>query len=231
MDETMEVTPSEEYGNVPVDSPSEEIQSVEPTEETVSDEPSESEEELYDLPDGRKVDAETLSREWKENFYPEYTRKSQELAKAKNENLPINNETPYADPEWQPETYAELIEITKQELRADMERERLAEIQHREAIENTVVSQLDQVKSMDPNVNENALFIHATKYKFNDLTLAYQNMKDMNRMVKDVQQTTVNNIAKRNDPVSIPSGSSSQPLNPSHYATAVDYLKALKGMR
>lgn len=36
-------------------------------------------EELFELPDGRKVDKETLSKEWKENFYPEFTRRSQKL--------------------------------------------------------------------------------------------------------------------------------------------------------
>lgn len=38
------------------------------------------EENLFELPDGRKVDALTLSKEWKENFYPEFTRRSQALA-------------------------------------------------------------------------------------------------------------------------------------------------------
>jgi predicted NAD-dependent protein-ADP-ribosyltransferase YbiA (DUF1768 family) len=38
------------------------------------------EKELYELPDGRKVDSATLSKEWKENFYPEFTRRSQKLA-------------------------------------------------------------------------------------------------------------------------------------------------------
>jgi len=40
-------------------------------------------EELFDLPDGRKVPAEELSKEWKENFYPEFTRRSQQLAEFK----------------------------------------------------------------------------------------------------------------------------------------------------
>ena len=31
---------------------------------------------LYETPDGRQVDAETLQREWKDNFLPEFTRKS-----------------------------------------------------------------------------------------------------------------------------------------------------------
>jgi predicted NAD-dependent protein-ADP-ribosyltransferase YbiA (DUF1768 family) len=38
------------------------------------------EKELFELPDGRKVDSTTLSKEWKENFYPEFTRRSQKLA-------------------------------------------------------------------------------------------------------------------------------------------------------
>src|SRR4029079_11164306 len=33
--------------------------------------------ELYELPDGRKVDAQTLQKEWKTNFLPDYTKKSQ----------------------------------------------------------------------------------------------------------------------------------------------------------
>jgi len=40
-------------------------------------------EELFSLPDGRKVPAEELSKEWKENFYPEFTRRSQQLAEFK----------------------------------------------------------------------------------------------------------------------------------------------------
>ena len=36
--------------------------------------------ELFELPDGRKVDAKTLSHEWKENFYPEFSRRSNKLS-------------------------------------------------------------------------------------------------------------------------------------------------------
>lgn len=39
-----------------------------------------SEQELFELPDGRKVDASSLSKEWKEKFYPEFTKRSQELS-------------------------------------------------------------------------------------------------------------------------------------------------------
>lgn len=44
------------------------------------------EKELFELPDGRKVDSSTLSKEWKENFYPEFTRRSQQLADIKRTN-------------------------------------------------------------------------------------------------------------------------------------------------
>jgi len=44
------------------------------------------EKELFELPDGRKVDSTTLSKEWKENFYPEFTRRSQKLADIERQN-------------------------------------------------------------------------------------------------------------------------------------------------
>jgi len=44
-----------------------------------------SEQDTFELPDGRKVDASTLSKEWKDNFYPEFTRRSQELSKLRKE--------------------------------------------------------------------------------------------------------------------------------------------------
>ena len=47
------------------------------------------EKELFELPDGRKVDSATLSKEWKENFYPEFTRRSQKLAEIERANKEI----------------------------------------------------------------------------------------------------------------------------------------------
>lgn len=43
----------------------------------------ETQDELYELPNGEKVDAQTLSKKWKEEFYPEFTRRSQALAEFK----------------------------------------------------------------------------------------------------------------------------------------------------
>lgn len=231
-DETIEVVvPSEEGGNgLPTETPKEEPSTVAPTEPTEPTEPVEPKEELYELPDGRKVDAETLSKEWKENFYPDYTRKSQELAKVKTE--PINNKTtednPYADPEYVPQSYEELLQIAEERaLKAFEEKER-AKIEERQAIESEVVSQLNEVKALDPNLNESSLFLHATKYGFQDLRKAYENMKDMNAVIKKTQVTTAQNIAKRNDPVSVSPGATGQRPNPSDFATARDYLRSIK---
>ncbi|HBZ37384.1 MAG TPA: hypothetical protein DEO59_02530, partial [Balneola sp.] len=62
-----EATPSPEETPTPVEGET-------PTEVT-PEEPM-----LYETPDGRQVTAEVLQKEWKENFLPEFTRKSQALA-------------------------------------------------------------------------------------------------------------------------------------------------------
>ena len=43
--------------------------------------------EVFKLPDGREVDAKTLSKQWKEEFYPEFTRRSQKLKELERENV------------------------------------------------------------------------------------------------------------------------------------------------
>ena len=113
MADEISVAPSEENGNVPLDTPSEETPAIPAlpggedapvAEETPAGDEApavEGEEvpvveetpavdELFELPDGRKVDAATLQTEWKDNFAPEYTRKAQELADLKKENLPVS---------------------------------------------------------------------------------------------------------------------------------------------
>lgn len=190
--------------------------------------------ELFELPDGRKVDGVTLSREFKDNFLPDYTRKSQELARlAKGINNPdITPPTvvdPMADPEYAPKDYAELAkQIEERTLRALEARDNKAK-ESAAAIENVVTEQLNAVKATDKNVNENALFLHATKYHFTDLRLAHQNMTDMAKLAKTVETTTVKNIQKRSDPVSIiPGGSSGQRQDPSMFENARDYLRSLQ---
>lgn len=236
-EENIEVTPSEESGNVPIDFASEETPSEQPnevietTEEVEEVEPTEP--ELYELPDGRKVDAETLSKEWKENFLPEFTRKSQTLAELEKGIPEPAKLNPLADPEYTPQTYAELAEQIKAQTLAEIESRKQAEIDQRQALESTVVEQLNEVKKLDPTVNENALFLHANTQKekygvvFPNLQSVYQHMKDTSAVVKKAQTTTVENIAKRNDPVSVTHGATGARPDPSQFENARDYLKSL----
>lgn len=229
MEETVEAVPSADNGNVPAEAPS-----VEPTQETPAPveaaQPAEPVAELYELPDGRKVDAETLSKEWKQNFYPDYTRKSQELAKVKTEPLPTKEtpQSPFADPTYVPSSYEELLQVAEERALKAIEAKEQARIDAQTTLENAVAGQLDSIKKVDPTLNENALFLHATKYGFRDLSVAYQNMKDMSAIVKSVQQTTAANIAKRNDPVSVTPGATGQRPDPSQFANAREYLRSLK---
>lgn len=213
------------------ETPSEPIASETPAEKVETTEPVVPAVELFDLPDGRKVDGETLAKEWKENFLPDYTRKSQDLAKLKTEILPDNKpkENPYADPAYVPQSYEEILTVAEERALAKLDAREQAKVEQQQDIENAVVTQLTELKSLDPNLNENALFLHANKYGFRDLKLAHQNMKDMADVIKKTQTVTAANIAKRVDPVSTTPGAGGQKLDPSSFATAVDYLRALKG--
>lgn len=235
IEESVEALPSADNGNVPVDAPnSDQTQTAAPAETTEPVTPAATESELFELPDGRKVNAGTLAKEWKDNFMPDYTRKSQELAKTttNTETLQTENNKPtpkiYEDPEWQPNSYAELIAIAKEEVKGDFAAEERLRIEHAAAIENTVVNQLNEIKTTDSTLNENALFNHAIKYGFKDLKLAHQNMKDMSEVIKKTQTVTAANIARRNDPVSISPGATGAKPNPSNFGNAVDFLRSLK---
>ena len=230
-EESIEVAPSEESGNVPAEAPSQPAETaVVPAESTEPETPiAPTESELYELPDGRKVDAATLAAEFKNNFLPEFTRKSQKLAELeKPPTDPQPPKSPYADPEYVPQSYEEIIKAAEEralQTLAQREEQRIAQEQ---AIETAVATQLSEVKKLDPNVNENQLFLHANKYGFRDLTVAYQNMKDMSAIVKTVQKQTAENIQKRQDPVSVSPGAIGTTSDPSAFATARDYLRSLK---
>jgi hypothetical protein len=236
-EDSIAVVPSVENGMLPAETeptPSEPTEPVAPTVEptepvTPPTDPPAPTEELFELPDGRKVDAATLTKEWKENFYPEYTRKSQELAKVKTGEAPITTEPAKGNlDDWVPQSYAEIVQKAKEEMKADLIKEQEAQEQQTRAIEETVTTQLSEVKAKDPTVNENALFMHATKYGFRDLRLAHQNMKDMAGVIKTTQQETVKNVAKRNDPVSSTPGATGARPDPSQFQNARDYLRSLK---
>lgn len=243
-EESIAAEPSADNGNVPLDVEATEIAPsdpaapkdpdapTEPAEPAAAAAPAEStpaEPELYELPDGRKVDGVTLTKEWKENFLPEFTRKSQILASI--ETPPKINDKPadpLADPDYTPATYAELAAQIEKNLEAKNAAREQEKEAARKAVEDSVTEQLETVKKLDPTVNENALFLHATKYGFRDLGLAYQNMKDMSTVIKKAQKTTADNIAKRSDPVSVLPGATGARPDPSSFATAREYLRSLK---
>lgn len=226
-DENVEVAPSEDQGNVPLDAPSEPVEEVAPA---VEEPAPPTEPELFELPDGRKVDAETLSKEWKENFYPEFTRKSQELAavKAPKINSEATAEDPYADPSYVPKSYREILDAAKQAALQEIEGREQAAQEARQAVEQEVVTQLNEIKKADPTLDENALFLHANKYQFRDLKLAHDNMRAMAELTKTVQKNTIKAVAKRADAVSVNPGATGAKSNPSNFQTAAEYLRSLK---
>lgn len=157
--------------------------------------------DLYELPDGRKVDGTTLATEFKEKFLPDYTRKSQELArlKAKNDPTPINNPD-NANPipeDWEPQSWGEVLEKAKVELRNDLIREDQQRAEQAQLVETYVNSQLDEIKKIDPSLNEGQLFSHATKYGFTDLKSAHLNMKEMQQIRMTSEQNAIKNLNKR----------------------------------
>lgn len=207
-----------------------------PKDPEVKDEPV-----LYETPDGRKVDAVTLQKEWKENFLPEFTRKSQELADLKRGKDPIS--TPDNEPEWKkpdyvPKDYAEVIELAKREAINEIQNSARAEEQRIAAVQAEVDTQLAEIKATDPKLNEDALFTHANKYGFRDLKVAYANMKDMQKVVVDTEARTVKNLKTREaDPISTIAGGESpddsgyDPRSMSQFESANAYYAYLRGKK
>lgn len=227
----MAVAPSEEQGNISVETetpePTEPAETETPAEEVETETPAEPVAELFELPDGRKVDAQTLTKEWKENFLPDYTKKSQALAEKEKQNItkPID---PLADPDYVPPTYATLRDQIKADTIREIEERETARVEQQRSLEQAVEQQLSEVKAIDSSVNETALFLHANKYGFRDLKVAHQNMRDMSEAIKTVKIQTAQDIAKRVDPVSTTPGATGVRPNPSQFSTAVDFLNALK---
>lgn len=188
-------------------------------------------EQLVKLPDGREVNAQQAAEEY-QKLLSDYTRKSQKLATYESGNKEITNkEVPKTD-EWVPQTWEEVIAKAKAEAIAEVESKANAEAQHHQEILNTVQSQLEEIKKIDPTVNDTALFSHATKYGFTDLSKAHANMKDMHKTIDKVREDTARNLQKRNaEPISgaANSGTSVDPdvYQPTH-GSALDFLNSIK---
>lgn len=192
--------------------------------------------QLFDLPDGRKVDAATLAKVWKEDFLPDYTRKSQKIAeieRPKEINNAADDVPAWQKPDYVPSSYKEVIEIaTEQAI------ERLSKAaQEEEAQVKAVTEQVDrtlmELKASDPTLNEDALFQHAVKYGFRDLKAAHANMIDMRSVIKDTEQRVLKNLKTReSDPVaggSVPSDGSIDPNARSSFRSAQEFLSHIKG--
>lgn len=161
--------------------------------------------ELYDLPDGRKVDAATLSREWKENFYPEYTRKSQALAAAQRQPPPplqqpptqTTYERPWEDPNYQPQTMAEVFEMADRRAQYLSEQREAAKLAEDQRIDGEIGRQLEEIKKLDPDASPDLIFQHATKYGFTNLVKAYENMTAFSVAVRKAEEKTAKAVAQR----------------------------------
>lgn len=164
--------------------------------------------QLYELPDGRKVDATTLASEWKQQFMPDYTRKAQELAALKRGNAPQQavqpatqevdySERPWEDPTYQPQTLAEVYELADKRAAWKAEQEAAQKAAEQQRIDQTIESQLAEIKGLDPEASSDLIFAHATKYGFTNLVNAYKNMTAFNVAVKHAEQKAVQNVAKR----------------------------------
>lgn len=243
-EESMAIEPSEEQGNLPVEAPSEQ-QPEEPVvapEETPSEEqPAEpaappSEPALYELPDGRKVTGDELYKEHTQNLLPEFTRRSQKLSEYESGKAPTTppdhsqpeKPNPYADPNYIPQTYEEIIAAAEERALARIEAREQSAIETRQAVETQVAAEIEAIKAIDPNVNTDQLFAHAVKYGFSDLKAAHSNMRDMAALVEKTQKTTAANVIKRTDPVSKTNQPSGTKPNPKAFNSAADYLEAVK---
>ena len=172
--------------------------------ETPASEP-ETKEEITETP------ADDFYKNQYENLQKDYTRKAQELAELKKiKDEPKQEEPEWAKPDWQPKTWQEAIEAGKQAALREVapalneyqqtrqQRELAAQIQSQAEAEMT------EIKTLDPKVDENAVFTHATKYGFANLKSAYQNLVDMRGLAKSEQQRVLKNLKTRNeDPIGV----------------------------
>lgn len=120
----------------------------------------------FETPDGRKLTAEELEKEWKENFLPDYTKKSQELAALKK---PLDSDPQpkdkWRDPSYQPQTWDEILAEaeTRAERRifsrldADKEVQRKVE-EERTTIAKQIDDEVVKIKETDKTLDENDMF-------------------------------------------------------------------------
>lgn len=244
--ETVVETPAVETPPVE-DAPSEEIpaEKTEDAEEAPADEaPVVADDGLFELPDGRRVTPAEAQREWKENFLPEFTRKSQRLAdlekggKTDITNPPPEMKKEWQDPDYVPKSYAEIVEIAKAEAIQEIQSKQKAEETRIASVRDAINEEVASIKKIDPKLDENVLFAHANKYGFQSLTAAHQNMKDMQKAVVHTEQKVIKNLKTREadpvsdaaSPASVEEDSFDQNAS-SNFDNASDYLAFLKSKK
>ena len=175
-----------------------------------------------------KEDTETPADDFYKNQYEnlqkDYTRKSQRLAELEKTKSEPEPEVPeWTKPDWQPKTWQEAIEAGKQAAlrevapalteyqQARQQRELTSQIQ------TAAEAEMTEIKALDPKVNEDDVYTHATKYGFPNLKAAYQNLIDMRGLEKTVQQKVLKNLKIRNeDPVGVSGATSAEDDTPTY---------------
>jgi hypothetical protein len=138
-------------------------------------------------------------------------------------------------PDYVPKDYAEVIELAKKEAIEEITRSFQEEENRVKTIQDSVDAEINELKKVDPKLDENALFTHANKYGFRDLKTAYANMTDMRKVVVETEQRTVKNLKNREeDPIAgkpggeMPDESGYDPKTMSQFDSASEYLASLK---
>jgi len=234
-----EETPVVETPVVETPSPEEPTKEETPVADPAPEVTPEPTEELFDLPDGRKVNAAGLKEEY-QKLLPEFTRRSQKLAEyekgKKDINSDLEKEPEWKNPEYVPKTYGEIIELAKAEAINDIKKGYEEEQARTREITSQIDAEIAELKKLDPKLDENALFVHANKYGLQNLKFAYQNMTDMKKAIIDTEQKTIKNLKTREaDPVSTGASPASidddgyDPSEVGQYQSANEFLSLIKG--
>lgn len=196
--------------------------------------PQEPAEKTYDV-NGRQLTADEVRQEY-ENLHKDYTQKSQRLAaieKASNPQNLNNPEVPeWKRPDYQPKSWAEVVEISKAQAIEELRQQAEQEAQRTQEIASLVDQQIAEIKKTDSSLDENALFLHANKYGFRDLKAAHQNMQAIKQAEVAAEQRTLKNLQTRgatpiagNAGTATPDGSLAYG-DYSKYGSALEYIRS-----
>ena len=159
-----------------------------------------------------------------ENLQKDYTRKAQELAEIKKINTSEPTQEPeWTKPDWQPKTWQEATEAGKQAALREIA-PLLTEVQQAKAqreaytkAQEVANAEIAELKVLNPKLDEDSVFKHATKYGFSSLKTAYQNLVDMRGLEKATQQKVLKNLGQRQaDPVGVSGATSVEDDTPSY---------------